>query len=207
MPNNYQEYYDVQLFNDIHNYFPELLYGNLNRFTDVQSVLEYVRNQVRNHYDLFSSAQRNYRNNNNNNNNNNNIRVSLNIDEEHISEQEFNDPLTNLIASSLLSLANAPVTSFNTATVPLNRMPTLIRQRNFMEPVIVRPTQEQINNGSSIVENLSTSDVCAICQDTMEGTHRIRRITHCNHTFHDNCISTWFRRNVHCPTCRHDIRG
>ena len=201
MSNNYQEHYDVQLFNDIHNYFPELLYGNLNRFTNVQSVLEYVRNQIRNHYDIFSSAQRNYRN------NNNNIRVSLNIDEEHITEQEFNDPLTNLITSSLLSLANAPITSFNTTTVPLNHMPTLIRQRNFMEPVIVRPTQEQINNGSSIVENLSTTDVCAICQDTMEGTNRIRRLTHCNHTFHDNCISTWFRRNVHCPTCRHDIRG
>lgn len=201
MSNNYQEHYDVQLFNDIHNYFPELLYGNLNRFTNVQSVLEYVRNQIRNHYDIFSSAQRNYRN------NNNNIRVSLNIDEDHITEQEFNDPLTNLITSSLLSLANAPITSFNTTTVPLNHMPTLIRQRNFMEPVIVRPTQEQINNGSSIVENLSTTDVCAICQDTMEGTNRIRRLTHCNHTFHDNCISTWFRRNVHCPTCRHDVRG
>ena len=107
MPNNYQEHYDVQLFNDIHNYFPELLYGNLNRFTDVQSVLEYVRNQIRNHYDLFSSAQRSYRN-----SNNNNIRVSLNIDEEHITEHEYNDPLANLITSSLLSLVNTPITSF-----------------------------------------------------------------------------------------------
>lgn len=194
MPNEYEEYYDVQLFNDIHNYFPDLLYGNLNRFTDVRSVLEYMRNQIRNHYDIFSAAQRNYRN------TNNNINVSLNIQEE-VSEQGLNDPLVNLLASSILAMANTPIT-----TVPLTRAQTLTRQSNFMEPVIVRPTQEQIDNGSSIVENVSTNDNCAICQEYMEGVQRIRRLNHCNHMFHDNCVSTWFRRNVHCPTCRHDIR-
>lgn len=203
MPNNYEEYYDVRLFNDIHNYFPELLYGDLNQFPTTRSLLEYVRNQIRNHYDIFSAAQRNYRQ-------NNNVRVSFNIQDiadTSDSEPEANDPLTTLLASSLLSLANIPVTSFSTTPVSLTRMPTLTRQRNFMEPVVVRPTQQQIDNGSSIVENLSTSENCAICQDTMEGVHRIRRLNHCSHMFHDNCISTWFRRNVHCPTCRHDIRN
>lgn len=207
MPNQYEEYYDVQLFNDIHNYFPELLYGDLNQFPTTRSVLEYVRNQIRNHYDIFSSAQQNYRN---NNTNNNNVRVSFNIQDTtdiSDSEPEATDPLTTLLASSLLSLANIPITNINPIQVPLARMPTLTRQRNFMEPVVIRPTQQQIDNGSSIVENLSTTDNCAICQDTMEGVHRIRRLNHCNHMFHDNCISTWFRRNVHCPTCRHDIRN
>lgn len=202
---NYIEHYDVQLFNDIHNYFPELLYGDLNRFPDVRSVLEYVRTRIRNHYDRFSNAQRTYQS--TAQPINTNIRVSLDIQEEDTAELEQFDSLTNLITSSLLSLANIPPTSFTTTTAPLNRIPTLVRQRNFMEPVIVRPTLEQINNGTSIVENLSITDICTICQDSMEGTHRNRRINHCNHTFHDSCINTWFRRNVRCPTCRHDIRS
>lgn len=210
MQNNYEEYYDVQLFNDIHNYLPELLYGDLNQFPNTASVLEYIRNQIRNHYDIFTSARRNYNRNVNNVNNNlnnnrnttntNNIRVSLNVQEE--SEINEVDQLVTLLASSILSLANQPVT-----TIPITRMPTITRQQNFMEPIIVRPSQQQIDSGSSIVENPSSNEICTICQDLMEGSHRIRRLNHCSHLFHDNCISTWFRSNVHCPTCRHDIRN
>ena len=119
----------------------------------------------------------------------------------------MNDPLTNLIASSLLSLVNSPITSFNSTLVPLNRIPNLTRQRPFMEPVIVRPSERQVNLATSVIENLNTNEICSICQDSMEGTQQIRRINHCNHTFHNTCISTWFRMNVHCPVCRHDIRN
>ena len=34
----------------------------------------------------------------------------------------------------------------------------------------------------------------------------VRHLRHCNHYFHQDCIDTWFRGNVYCPTCRHDIR-
>ena len=209
MPREYEEYYNVRLFNDIHNYFPELLYGDLNQFSASRPLLEYIRNQIRNHYDLFSSAQRNYRN-SLNSSNTASTRVTFNIhsDETHQSDDsDTNDPLTNLITSSLLSLASVPFTNYNTVPVPLEHIPTLTRQRNFMEPVIVRPSERQVQLASSVIENLITNEICSICQDTMEGTQQIRRINHCNHTFHNTCIMTWFRRNVHCPVCRHDVRG
>ena len=209
MPRQYEEYYDVRLFNDIHNYFPELLYGDLNQFSASRPVLEYIRNQIRNHYDLYSSAQRNYRN-SSNSSNSSSARITFNIqsDEVHQSDDsDANDPLTNLITSSLLSLASAPFTSYNAIPTSLNHIPNLTRQRPFMEPVIVRPSERQVNVATSVIENLTTNEICSICQDSMEDTQQIRRINHCNHTFHNVCINTWFRRNVHCPVCRHDIRN
>ncbi len=74
-----------------------------------------------------------------------------------------------------------------------------------LQPVIVRPTLEQISNGSEIIQ-LTNSEVCSICQDVMNTTDTVRRLRACNHNFHQGCIDTWYGRNVHCPICRHDIR-
>ena len=75
------------------------------------------------------------------------------------------------------------------------------------QTVTVRPTQEQIAENTT----LSTServqeDNCAICQDSVDAGQEMRRINHCGHFFHKDCIDTWLGTNVHCPTCRHDIR-
>jgi hypothetical protein len=76
-----------------------------------------------------------------------------------------------------------------------------------MEPVIVRPTRQQINSGSSIVEVTNNTDNCAICQESLNQDNRqVRRLNACHHMFHDNCISAWLNGSVRCPTCRHDIR-
>lgn len=78
---------------------------------------------------------------------------------------------------------------------------------NFMEPVIVRPTQQQIQaNTTSSTLSEASSDICAICQDTYSAGANQRTINACHHKFHSQCIDTWFQRNVHCPVCRHDIR-
>ncbi len=54
----YVRHYDVPLLDDLHNYFPELLYGSLDQFPNVASVLTYVRERVRARFDLFSAGQR-----------------------------------------------------------------------------------------------------------------------------------------------------
>jgi len=77
----------------------------------------------------------------------------------------------------------------------------------FLNPVIVRPTQEQIDAATTLttLDNNSTEN-CAICQDNIAAQSEQREITHCHHAFHRGCIDTWFEQNVHCPVCRHDIR-
>lgn len=80
--------------------------------------------------------------------------------------------------------------------------------RNFLDQnVEVAPTDTQLQQASTLFHaEQKEDDNCAICQDSMEEEQQLRRLTHCHHTFHRSCIDTWFRTNVHCPTCRHDIR-
>ena len=77
-----------------------------------------------------------------------------------------------------------------------------------MEPVVVRPTQEQMDTAT--IQRIATVDDeqnnCSICQESFTNGQTIRQINHCRHSFHRACINPWFDRNVHCPVCRFDIR-
>lgn len=87
------------------------------------------------------------------------------------------------------------------------RPSSLLNPTSNLEPVVVRPTHEQITESTEIITNSThLSDTCAICQDDFPSGSQIRKIKHCNHQFHKNCIDQWFQRNVKCPVCRHDIR-
>ncbi len=60
MSGQYNYIYRVSLFDDIHNYFPEILYGSPTRFGSVDDLLLYVRQQVRWHSDLYRIGQDSY---------------------------------------------------------------------------------------------------------------------------------------------------
>lgn len=81
---------------------------------------------------------------------------------------------------------------------------TLNIPTNFMEPVAVRPTAQQITTATEDVTDIANGTVCAICQDAM--TETATRIRHCTHTYHRNCLESWFTMSPRCPVCRHDIR-
>jgi hypothetical protein len=73
--------------------------------------------------------------------------------------------------------------------------------------VPVYPTAGEIAEATTLHTAVhQQDDICAICQDDIEANQEVRRLNHCNHYFHRNCIDTWFQGNTHCPTCRHDIR-
>jgi hypothetical protein len=73
---------------------------------------------------------------------------------------------------------------------------------SFMDPVSVTPTETQIANSLENVPNPTGN--CAICQDTL--TNNTVRIRQCDHSYHRDCINSWFTLSVRCPVCRHDIR-
>jgi hypothetical protein len=56
----YERHYDVQLLDDLHNYFPAILYDPL-RFNTVRELLQYVQDQMRAHFDLFSAGVTGFR--------------------------------------------------------------------------------------------------------------------------------------------------
>jgi len=77
----------------------------------------------------------------------------------------------------------------------------------FLQPVVVRPSAEQIEQGTILTRSLHRQDDdCAICQDPIEQDQMMRSVRHCTHRFHQTCIDTWLNSHVTCPTCRHDIR-
>lgn len=76
--------------------------------------------------------------------------------------------------------------------------------RNFMEPVPVMPTREQIRDATTILTTVPPDTQCSICQEAIAGVHTC--IRHCSHRFHQDCIHQWFEVNPRCPVCRHDIR-
>ena len=94
------------------------------------------------------------------------------------------------------SQTRAAPTAFITLNMPANNA-------NFMEPVVVAPTAQQIDTA---LENMADAEgTCAICQDAIAtGGCRIR---HCSHEFHRTCITNWFTMSVRCPVCRYDVRG
>jgi len=77
----------------------------------------------------------------------------------------------------------------------------------FLQPVVVRPTPEQIEANTTVGNLVSdTEHSCAICQDALQSDQEGRKLNACGHWFHKHCIDTWLEGNVHCPVCRHDIR-
>lgn len=56
---NYETLYGVGLLDDLHNYFPALLYDS-SSFVSTRDVMAYVQTQTRARFDLFSYGQREY---------------------------------------------------------------------------------------------------------------------------------------------------
>lgn len=249
----YETLYGVGLLDDLHNYFPAILYDPT-RFRGIQDLLHYLQTNARSRFDLFSFGQRAYLN--------THLEASPSSSSPPASylsallsdplvagprlrgsrfEQEeetaarpprqpnapsqnpngeappiirTNEPRISThieITQEDLGLDNQALSLLNlmnilTGVAPLNRTyrnPNL--PSSFLEPVVVRPTLEQIERGSSRAFPPEET-TCAICQDAIPVNQMARRLNACGHTFHISCIDQWYGRDVRCPTCRHDIR-
>jgi hypothetical protein len=226
-----QNIYSVQLLNDLHNHFPEILY-NSRRFQNVQDLLGYIRtvseispydrglHQYRMRQRPRMSLPNRYSNFNTTNpvipvtgvpstnvtNSQSTIstsipvssiptRIRINTDRSDIMDSFIGGP------SIILGGTNGGIMTVNEQAVD-EQLQAFLNQS-----VPVYPTARDIDNASTtFITTEQQDDNCAICQDEIESNQSVRCLTYCNHHFHQICIDTWFQRNVHCPTCRHDIR-
>lgn len=196
--------YPIQLLNDIHNYFPDILY-NPGRFRNVQDLLDYIRtgadvNPYTRGMNLYNSTLRS------NTIHNNNVNIPRNV---------TNVPLNTTWNPTIITATFDDISTANNQNNILNSLfSTLIREtapdnlQSFLDQrVAVYPTNQEIMNATTLyILNRRNDETCAICQEILDINQEIRRVNYCNHQFHRNCIDVWFQTNVHCPNCRHDIR-
>ena len=228
-----QNIYSVQLLNDLHNYFPDLLY-NFRRFQNVQDVLGYIRavseispyDRGLQQYRMRQRARQGVIPINRYTNISNPIIPGTSTVIPNTSSDTFiqsttatsnlssvptrirlNTDRTNVMDSFLGGLSII-LGSTNGGIMTMNEQAVEEQLQSFLsQSVPVYPTSREIENASTtFITTEQQDDNCAICQDVIESSQSVRRLTHCNHYFHQLCIDTWFQRNVHCPSCRHDIR-
>jgi hypothetical protein len=224
----YQTVYGVSLLDDIHNYFPELLY-NHGRFQTLQTVFSYVRHQMNTRFNLYSygaslAGARAP-----------STRAPGPPAREPVVEEDIFSSFANI--SLLLNLLQPPQSGLSglptraglsglsglsgRAGLPVRSdfipASSVIRARAgpdsgvwaaFSDPVIVSPSQEILAANTQLISgsDLSSNTVCSVCQDSIIASESCRRIIACQHTYHRVCIDQWFTRSVFCPSCRHDIR-
>lgn len=193
MGSSYEVIYGAGLLDDLHNYFPALLYDAPSRFSNVQSVLTYIQAETRRRFDLFSAGASRY------------------------TRQEPLRPTAAAQAPLRAEVYN-PIRfqSYFDDSAANNTLISLIFRGMAQEaslapmtPVVVRASPAQISlattegvyNGSLI-----EGPVCSICQDFIQIRDNTRTINHCQHVFHTTCVDVWLEGNVRCPVCRHDIR-
>ncbi len=221
-----QQIYSIQLLNDLHNYFPEILY-NPGRFQNVQDLLTYIRSVAS--FSPYDRGLQQYRR----QNSTYIPRYGTQAPPTPIEmarlypTQPINStiPIT-YVTTTVIDESNNPQTTYtptplntNTNDIINNLINGLftdilgttrggINLNSFLnERVQIYPTNEEIARATSqLTATVQQEDICAICQDDIDINQEMRRINHCGHYFHRNCIDTWFSTNVHCPTCRHDIR-
>jgi hypothetical protein len=190
MSNDYVVVYNVPILDDIHNYFPALLYEQ-GQFQTVPHVLHYVRNQLSSRFNLYSYGASLYR--------------GLRQAAPPPVQVDPSPPATDGLSLLFTLLSNPDIYSPGSPRSQRNR---IIPTDAFMDPVIVRPTDTVLVQNTTVLpgRSLPAGTNCVVCQDSIQVSDVCRRLNGCRHIFHKTCIDQWFQTNVHCPTCRHDIR-
>jgi hypothetical protein len=190
----YVSVYNVTLLDDIHNYFPALLYDQ-GQFQTVPHVLHYVRSQIHSRFNLFAYGASLHRG-----------TVPTPVASVHAAAQSVDPTPPESGLSVLFSLLSNP----NMYPDSPRARTRIVTSDSFFDPVIIRPSAAIIAQNTTIVQagNLPANDVaiCTVCQDSIQGEDECRKLNACNHLFHISCIDQWFETNVRCPTCRHDVR-
>ena len=74
--------------------------------------------------------------------------------------------------------------------------PELIDQCSTLETL---ETKESV---SILKDNQAT---CNICLEEFKQGDNMRKLNHCSHTFHKECIDRWLSQVPSCPICKHDL--
>jgi len=222
MSNQYERVYEVTLLDDLHNYFPAILYEP-DRFRTVSELLAYIRQRTIRRFNLFEYGARQHSRRQDEANNdipqNTYTRQAPAVNRwappvatapirTQAAQFEF-DLTNNEDLSILLPLIRNLDRLVGVAPAqPIQRAHGANRFTGLFQDIVIHASQELIDDRSTLRTLLmDLEENCSICQDRMRQGENVRRLNACQHEFHGACVDNWFlRRSVLCPICRHDIR-
>jgi regulator of replication initiation timing len=185
-----------------------------NQINQLYRSLDDIRNNM-NMVMFSNNLNTNNMNSNTRNSNTNSNRRRTRDSEQHIF-YDYNNPINpNIYLDNLASYRNRNTnrntnTNTNTNNYRTSDMSGLLS--SFLNStVIVRPTNQQIENASRLVSyneiQNPNSEACAISLERFNPTDQVRQLNHCGHIFLPDEFNEWFHSNVRCPVCRYDIRN
>jgi len=222
MSNQYERVYEVTLLDDLHNYFPAILYEP-DRFRTVSELLTYIRQRTIRRFNLFEYGARQHSRRQDEYTNDvpqntytrqapvvNRWAPPVATAPIRTQAAQFEFDLTNNDDLSILLplFRNLDRLVGVAPAQPIQRAHGANRFTGLFQDIVIHASQELIDDGSTLRTLLmDLEENCSICQDRMRQGENVRRLNACQHEFHGACVDNWFlRRSVLCPICRHDIR-
>lgn len=121
----------------------------------------------------------------------------INPEEETAVSTQINEAVRNIL-NSFTNTATGTTLVNPTSTTPPMTFSEI--SENTCLQVYTKNITEMIEEGKTDEEVK-----CAICHLSIDDHQIIRKINHCQHFFHQQCIDTWLTSNSTCPLCRHSI--
>jgi hypothetical protein len=124
---------------------------------------------------------------------------------------------TNLLQGLLQSLRRGAVDMVNTGVSTDDDMQIYVGYETLIPnasststsatpaPVVVGLQMQELNQYTELFVNEDTTTdatICSICRSNFVENEICRKITNCNHYFHQTCVDSWLVRNQTCPMCR-----
>lgn len=159
-----------------------------------------------NHNNYFNNNPNNTNNNRNNRNNLNHNRFTRNPNLQEYFESRYR--INNVYNRNNNQNRNMNRNRNNNNLVNTTNESIL---QTFFEPVVIFPSQVQIENATrivtfgDIVDPINTS--CPISLERFNDDEQVIIIRYCGHIFSIDELNQWFRHRVKCPVCRYDIRN
>ncbi|KAA8526067.1 hypothetical protein F0562_007833 [Nyssa sinensis] len=92
---------------------------------------------------------------------------------------------------------------FMVMTALTRLVPVHVLTASIKESLPVLQYHDFLQNRFGKHEEEDENKACAVCLDSIEGSHEIRELCNCSHVFHRDCLDTWVDEGrVTCPFCR-----
>ena len=128
--------------------------------------------------------------------------------------QNISSIAQNLLNSIVSGIGNGSNNGTNTITESITFIPSTQNVQQMHPPSEGLSLNDLRNyttlctytNTNTNTESENNGQVkCEICHDIINNGEIVRMINVCNHSFHQECVDSWFENNKICPYCRCDV--